>query len=273
MKDGVKRVAVNGTELGYSILGAGQDKPPLVFTHGYAMRSTGELYKELLELLAPRYTIHAVDLRGHGASAGAIAGWSFEALADDLVAFSRALKLDRPIFTGHSFGAVIGLLAEIRQPGAFSSICLLSPGPADHRRNPVETLDFLIEHGHDRDKLRDPFGEMFARPPGKKLDLILDAVTLVDAEVHRAQRQQDPHFSIDDKLKDVRVPTLLISGRRDSVVPPAKNHDMGGKLQRSKEVIFSAEGHMMAIESASTAAREVFAFLDPAGPMPSMRPS
>ena len=264
MADGVKQITVNGSSLGYSIFGARPDKPPLVFTHGYAMRSTGGLYEKLLELLARRYTVYALDLRGHGASAGAIAGWSFEALADDLVAFSRALELDRPIFVGHSFGAVIGLLAEVRHPGALSAICLLSPGPADHRRNPVDTLDFLLDHGHDRGKLRDPFGEMFARPPGRLLDLTLDAVTLVDAEVHRAQKEQDPHFSIDDKLKDVAAPTLLVSGRRDNVVPPAKHHDMAGKLQRSKEVIFSAEGHMLPIESAAIAAREVLAFLDSA---------
>jgi pimeloyl-ACP methyl ester carboxylesterase len=128
----------------------------------------------------------------------------------------------------------------------------------------VDTLDFLIEHGHDRDKLRDAFDKMFERPPGQVLDLTLDAVELVDIEVHRAQKEQDPHFSIEDDLKDVPAPVLLVSGRRDRVVPPAKQYDMACRLQRSKQVIFSAEGHMLAIESAAMAAREVLAFLDPA---------
>jgi len=63
-------------------------------------------------------------------------------------------------------------------------------------------------------------------------------------------------------LKDVAAPVLLICGERDNVVPPARQHDMARKLQRSKEVIFSTEGHMLPNESAGIAAREILAFLD-----------
>lgn len=258
----IEQITINGAQLGYSVHGAGPDKPTLVFAHGYAMRSTGRLYAELLDLLARRFAVYALDLRGHGASAGAVAGWSYEAVADDVVAFSHALGLDRPVFVGHSFGAVIGLLAGIRHPGAFQALCLLEPGPADSRRDPVNTLDALIEHGHERDMLRDGFFKMFVHPPGEKLELALDAATLVDADVHRAQKEQNPHFSIDDRLKDVGAPVLLISGKKDGVVQPARQHDMAGKLPHSKEVIFSGEGHMLAIERPAGAAREVLAFLD-----------
>lgn len=268
MTDGIKQITMNGAELGYCIHGAGPNKPPLVFVHGYGMRSTAGPYEELLELLARRYAVHALDLRGHGASAGALEGWTFEALADDVAAFSRAVELDGPVFVGHSFGAVIGLFAEIRRPGAFSALCLLSPGPANPTLDPVDTLEFLIEHGHSRDMLREGFGHMFVRPPGRMLDLTLDAVTLVDSRVHRALQQQNSQISIDDQLKDVAAPVLLICGESDNVVPPARQHDMARKVQRSKEVIFSTEGHMLPNESAAIAAREILAFLDhDRGPM------
>lgn len=256
----IKQITLDGTQLGYTVQGAGPDKPPLVFAHGYAMRSTGGLYGKLLDLLTDRFTVYALDLRGHGASADAVAGWSFEALADDVVAFSRALGLDGPVFVGHSFGAVIGLLAEIRHPGAFPALCLLSPGPADHRRDPVDTLDALIEHGHDRGMLRDGFRQMFVRQPGEMLELALDAVILVHADVHRAQKEQDPDFSIDDRLKNVAAPVLLVCGESDQVVPPARQHDMARKLPHSKEVVFSGEGHMLAVERPAVAAREILAF-------------
>lgn len=268
MVDKIELVTLNGTQLGYSVHGAGPNKPSLLFAHGYGMRSTGDLYEELLELLARRFTVYALDLRGHGASAGAVAGWSFEALADDVVAFSQTLELDGTVFVGHSFGAVIGLLAEIRHPRAISALCLLSPGPADHRRDPVDTLDALIEHGHDRDMLRNGFRQMFVRPPGEMLDLALDAATLVNADVHRAQKEQNPHFSIDDQLQNVVAPVLLVCGESDRVVPPERQHDMARKLQRSKEVVFSVEGHMLANERPDVAAREILAFLDhDRGPM------
>ena len=262
MADGIKQIARNRVDLGYCVHGFEPNKPPLVFLHGYGMRSTAGLYGELLGLLAQRYVVYAVDLRGHGASAAAVAGWSFEALADDVVAFSRVLEFDEPVLVGHSFGAVIGLLGEIRHPGAFRALCLLSPGPADPRRDPVDTLEFLMEHGHSPDMLRDNFRQMFIRPPGRMLDLTLDAVTLVDAKVHRAQKDQNPHFSIDDRLKDVAIPVLLVCGERDNVVPPARHHDMARKVQRSKVVVFSTEGHMLPNERAAVAAREIVTFLD-----------
>ena len=257
-----EQIRLAGAQLGYGVHGAGAGKPPLVFAHGYAMRSTGRLYGELLGLLARRFAVHVLDLRGHGASAIAVAGWSFEALANDLVAFSQALGLDGPIFVGHSFGAIIGLLAEIRHPSTFTGLCLLSPGPAAPRHDPVDTLDALIAHGPARDMLRDGFRQMFVRQPGEMLELALDAATLVDAGVHRAQKEQKPHFSIDDRLKDVSAPVLLVCGEIDNVVPPARQHDMARKLPRSKEVVFSGEGHMMAFERPAVAAREVITFFD-----------
>ena len=47
----VKTISLNGGELGYSANRSGPDRPPLVFAHGYGMRSTGSLYRELLDLL------------------------------------------------------------------------------------------------------------------------------------------------------------------------------------------------------------------------------
>ena len=261
MADEIKQITLNGVELGYSKRGAGPNKLPLVFVHGYCLRSTAGPYEELLERLSLRYTIYALDLRGHGASAGALAGWSPQALADDVAAFSQALELDTPVFVGHSFGAFIGLLAETRHPGVFSALSLLSPGPADHGQDPVETLQFFIEHGRDRDMLRGGFRRMFVRPPGRTLDRMVDAAILVDPGVHRTHKQNS-QVSIEDQLKDVTAPVLLVCGERDSVVPPARQHDMARKLQSSKEVVFSREGHMLANESAAIAAREILAFLD-----------
>ncbi len=268
MADEIRQITLNGVELGYCIHGAGPNKPPLVFVHGYGMRSTAGPYEELLELLARRYAVHALDLRGHGASAGTLEGWTFAALADDVVAFSRALALDGPVFVGHSFGAIIGLLAEIRHPGVFSALCLLSPGPADPTHDPVDAVELFIEHGHDRDMLREGVRRMFVHLTGRMLDLTLDAMMLVDKRVHCALQQQNSQISIDDQLKDVAAPVLLICGESDSVVPPARHHDMARKVQRSKEVVFSAEGHMLPNERAPIAAREILTFLDhDRGPM------
>ena len=263
MASSIRTISINSTQLGYCVHGDGSNKTPLVFVHGYCMRSTAGPYEELLELLAKHYAVYALDLRGHGASADALAGWSIEALADDVVAFSRALELDKPVYVGHSLGAFTGLFAEIRHPGTFTALCLLSPAAAMlGHDNPPETVQFFLEHGRNKDMVRESFRHMFVGPHSRMLELSVDAAVLMDSDVHRMFFEQSRNVSIDNRLKDVTTPVLLVNGERDIVVAPAKQHDMARKLQRSKEVVFSTEGHMLPNENPASAAREILSFLD-----------
>ncbi|KRB82214.1 hypothetical protein ASE00_08950 [Sphingomonas sp. Root710] len=249
-------------DLGYSVHGAGTGKPSLIFVHGGLMSSTSGIYAPLIDLLARRYAVYALDLRGHGASAAAYRDWTLNGLADDVVAFARALGLDRPAYVGHSLGGFTGLLAAIRHPGFFSALCLLAPGPADPRSDPVEALEFLIAHKHERDLMRAGFSHMFVRPPGDEIELIVDAIGAIDIGVLRALQEENSRTSIDDRLGEIAAPVLLLCGERDTVVPPARQHDMARKLRRCKEVVFSSEGHMLPNEAVAMTAREVIAFLD-----------
>jgi pimeloyl-ACP methyl ester carboxylesterase len=109
---------------------------------------------------------------------------------------------------------------------------------------------------------------MFVRPPGQLADLMLDAITLVDKRLFRALLEQESQTSIEDQLKEISAPVLLICGERDKAIPPAVQHDIARKVQRCKEVVFSTEGHMLPNESAPMVAREILTFLDhDRGPM------
>lgn len=262
MSNPIEHCRLGDAELGYSVHGSSDAHPPLVFVHGGLLRSTAGPYRELLALLADRFTVYALDLRGHGASADALAGWSLIALADDIAAFSRALGLHKPIYVGHSLSAVVGLYCELRNPGTFSAMGLLAPGPADPRNDPVDALEFLIANKHDRGAVREGFRHMFLREANEELEHMVDAVTLIDTSVLRALHAENAKTSIDDRLGEVAAPVLLVRGERDNVISPNTQQDMARKLQRCKEVVFSDEGHMFPNENAPRAAREILAFLD-----------
>lgn len=166
------------------------------------------------------------------------------------------------MIVGHSLGGFTALLAEIRHPGAFSALCLLSPGPADPALDPVGALDFLIAHGHDRDMLREGVGAMFARAPGATLDLMLDAITLIDRSVFRALQAENARTSISGRLQDIGAPLLLLCGERDTVVTPSRQHEIARRVKHCKEVVYSTGGHMLPNEEPALVAREIIAFLD-----------
>ena len=262
MADEIRSICLQDVELGYCVHGFGAGKPPLIFVHGGLLRATGDLYDPLLRLLTEDYEVYALDLRGHGASARAVAGWSLAALADDIAAFARALHLNQPVYVGHSLSAFVGLFAFLRHSGLFSAICLMAPGPADPRNDPVEALDFLIENKSSQQTMRRAFSQMFVRKAGPQLDLMMDAISLVDTNVLRALREQNLQSSIEDRLMDVTTPVLMICGERDNVIPLERQHAMARQLPCCKKVDLSNEGHMFPNENPVITSREILAFLE-----------
>lgn len=261
MARAIKSIDVNGAKLGYSIHGAGWSKSPLIFLHGGLLRSTGGLYDELLDALGRAFSVYALDLRGHGASSAAVEGWSLAAIADDVAAFARALKLERPALVGHSLGAFTCLNASLRHREAFSAMCLLAPGPADPREDPVDALNFLIANRSNREITHAACRHMFQRAPIDILEQAVDALSLVDADVLHALRDQNAQTSISAHLGNVDTPVLLICGENDNVIAPTRQHDIARQLRRCKEVVYSTEGHMFPNENAAMTAREIIGFL------------
>ncbi len=89
----------------------------------------GRCWIPLARVLAPRFSVWALDQRGHGSSARAPGGryddWG--AFADDILATVDAVGGEGWMAGGHSLGGGVSLLAESRRPGTFRAICCYEP--------------------------------------------------------------------------------------------------------------------------------------------------
>jgi lipase len=94
--------------------------------HGITANAT--CWQAVARALPDDWTLHAIDVRGRGYSAGLPGPFGFDAHAADLREVSLALRLDRPVLAGHSLGAYIALLAADACPGAFSRLVLVDGG-------------------------------------------------------------------------------------------------------------------------------------------------
>ena len=103
-------VQVNGVILYYEKQGSG---PPLVLLHGNG--EDGRIFDRTAEVLAPHYTVYTIDSRCHGKSSRNVP-LSYDLMAADVLAFSKALKLEKPVICGFSDGGIVALLAAIRAP-------------------------------------------------------------------------------------------------------------------------------------------------------------
>lgn len=102
--------------LHYEQSGSGR---PLILLHGNG-ESSG-IFDKAMPLLAERFTVYAIDSRGHGESSP-VSEYHYADMAQDVADFIRLLGLDRPIVYGFSDGGIIALLLAIRHPELIGGI-------------------------------------------------------------------------------------------------------------------------------------------------------
>ncbi|MGI5239225.1 alpha/beta fold hydrolase [Dactylosporangium sp. CA-139066] len=112
---------VNGVSLWYEEHGGGE---PLVLLHGGFW--TVELFGPLLETLARRRRVIAVELQGHGHTPDADRPLRYETLGDDVAALIRHLGLERADVFGYSLGAGTALRVAIQHPDVVRRLIVMS---------------------------------------------------------------------------------------------------------------------------------------------------
>jgi pimeloyl-ACP methyl ester carboxylesterase len=203
-----KLVTVNGLNMAYYCSGTG---PPLLFLHGGRLRAL--TFKPLLKLLARRYMVIAPDLPGYGASATPRAVWSYTDYAMFLEAFLTDLQLQNVVLVGYSMGGGIAgnLAANSRRIKQLVLIDTagVSAGTGRKRGGHAGYIPSYLVHpsrwmafwslGHDS------VGYLWKHR--------------YDHMHMRAVRQACARTSYEYAWPRITVPTLLLWGRDDQIIP------------------------------------------------------
>ncbi|MFG1678172.1 alpha/beta fold hydrolase [Micromonospora sp. NPDC049282] len=113
--------AVRGLRVWYEEHGTGK---PLVLLHGsYGSTKT---FAPIRQALATRRRLIAVDLPGHGRTAGTDRPLRYESMADDLAALLRHLDLPEVDLLGYSLGGGVALRTAIQYPASVRRLVLVS---------------------------------------------------------------------------------------------------------------------------------------------------
>jgi|TARA_R110001599_G_scaffold353818_1_gene598968 pimeloyl-ACP methyl ester carboxylesterase len=122
-----RNLLINGLRL--HVLDWGEpNKPTLVLLHGGAV--TCRTWGPFCTLLAHKYRLVAVDMRGHGDSEWPRDGDSnHNAMADDLAKLITTMELDNPIVVGHSVGGMLLMRVMLKAPELLGSAVLVDVGP------------------------------------------------------------------------------------------------------------------------------------------------
>lgn len=120
----IRGVLANGYRFAYVEAGQGT---PLVLVHGAL--TDYRFWIGQLGTLADSARVIAYSRRYHYPNPWRPDDppYGFESSAWDLVALARALRLDRPVLAGHSWGGAVALQAALRQPALFRAVILAEP--------------------------------------------------------------------------------------------------------------------------------------------------
>jgi non-heme chloroperoxidase len=232
----------DGTQIYYKDWGEGQ---PVVFSHGWPLSS--DAWEDQMMFLADRgYRCIAHDRRGHGRSSQPWEGNEMDTYADDLAALTEALNLRDAIHVGHSTGGgevarYIGLHGTTRVGkavliGAVPPIMLKTT--ANPGGLPMEAFD-QIRAGvkSDRSQFFKDLSAPFygANRPGSAVSQGLrDSFWMqgmqcgLKAAYDCIKAFSETDFTED--LKKMSVPTLILHGDDDQIVPIADSALLSSKI-------------------------------------------
>ena len=265
----------DGVDIFYKDWGSGQ---PIVFSHGWPL-SSDDWDPQMMFFLNSGFRVIAHDRRGHGRSTQTATGHDMDHYADDLAVLTEHLNLKNAVHVGHSTGGgeVVHYLARHGEGRASKAVLIsavppiMVKTPANPGGLPKDVFDgFQAQVANNRAQFyRDvPAGPFygFNRPGAKVLEGVIQnwwrqgmiggAKAHYDGVVAFSQTDFTPD------LKKVSIPTLVMHGDDDQIVPYADSGPLSAKLLKNGTLkTYKGFPHGMITTQADTINADILAFI------------
>jgi pimeloyl-ACP methyl ester carboxylesterase len=234
---------VDGHVVRYQETGAGE---PVVLVHG--LSGSTFWWGRNVAALAERHRVYLVDLPGFGAMRGLRSQFALARAAHWLRGWMEAVELPRAVLVGHSMGGAICLRLAASYPEAVERLALVAPAGIPWARSLVDEVVPLI-------------AAMRCMTPSFLPILTYDALRAGPVTLLRAARDV-LREDVLDAARAVNVPTLLIWGERDTLVPPSGGAILRRELRDARLLLIPGAGHVVMFDRPDAFNEALLAFLD-----------
>ncbi|HJO33293.1 MAG: alpha/beta fold hydrolase [Anaerolineales bacterium] len=238
----------------FTLSSALDDHTPLVLIHG---AGGNHLSWPPNMRHAQEYPVIALDLPGHGRSAGA----GCENLSDyarAVVALLDELAIPRAVIAGHSMGGGVAQLLALKQAQRLSGLILVSTGARltvaarildGIHTDFAATVDLILEWAFAPDAPADLVGAARQRMLDVAPDVLYGDFVACD------------RFDVLKSIGNWSGPTTAICGELDRVTPPKYSRCLAGQIEDATLEIVPAAGHMVMLERAEAVGAAVDRFM------------
>jgi pimeloyl-ACP methyl ester carboxylesterase len=243
--------------------------PVVVLMHGFPLDRSMWTYQR--SSVGSIYRVIAPDLRGHGHSAAPDGIYTVDEMADDVIEVLDSLQLtEQVVFGGLSMGGYLALSIAVRYPERVKGLMLMNTRAAADTPEAAtarEQLARKVEASGNADPaVAVMLPKLFSR---KTFELHPELVDRMSAHMARTPARAvagtlrglaiRPDRTAD--LPRIAVPTLVLAGAEDQLIPFEESERMAHALPNGKLVTIPDAGHVAPLENHTAADDAILGFL------------
>ena len=228
--------------------------PPVVLLHG--LGSAGEAWQLQFGPLADLgFRVVAPDMPGFGWSPWPGGEVSVKRMADLVAQFMDGVGASPAHVVGISMGGTVALQLALDHARRVRSLVLVNTFAHLRPRSLGEWAYFLARIVIARVVGPKRQAEMVARrilprpEHAEARDVLRRHILQADPNVYRGMMSALFRFDVRDRLSEIRVPTLVVTGSEDTTVAPAIQEEMARRIPGARHVIIEGAGHAVIVDS------------------------
>ena len=254
-------IDVEGVRLHYIEKGLGI---PVLLIHGAGVSADDYVASGVMDALADRHRVVAVDRPGYGYSERPAGPWTARRQAGLLHAACDQLGIDRAVIVGHSWGTLVALEMALMHPDRVLGLVLAAGYyyPTPRVDSLVLAMPAIPVLGQI---MRHTISPLLGRPVARQMERRMFSPHPVPGEFHAAMtlafrmrpgplrasaqdagRMMSSAENLHSRYREISMPVMLVAGSEDRIVDPAnQSQRLALDLPRADVEVIAGAGHMV----------------------------
>lgn len=261
------KVKVGDINIYYEIHGDGL---PLVMIMGLSANKDW-WHPFVLDQFSKNFKTVIFDNRGAGRTDKPKIDYSIKMFAEDTIGLMDKLGIKKSHILGVSMGGIIAQEIALTHPERVDKLVLVSTSCGGPKSVPVppETLKIMLSRGEmtDEERMRTTVDLLYPEEYRKNNPEIIEEavrrlmIAPIPIDAYMRQLQAASQFDSYDRLPMIKAPTIVLTGKKDVLLPWENSKILAERISKAKLVTFEESGHGMVSQNAEEFAQKVIEFL------------